>query len=67
MLLLPCFVRSVALIESEAAGISLIHMSAEKWKGMQERADSSAASMNAQTNENKVISFQHINVCNFLQ
>lgn len=30
MLLLPCFVRSVALIESKAAGIPQIHMSAER-------------------------------------
>lgn len=30
MLLLPCFVRSVALIESNAAGIAQIHMSAER-------------------------------------
>lgn len=29
MLLLPCFVRLVALIESSAAGIPQIHMSAE--------------------------------------
>lgn len=30
MFLLPCFVRLVALIESNTAGISQIHMSAEK-------------------------------------
>ncbi|KAK9533584.1 hypothetical protein VZT92_008693 [Zoarces viviparus] len=37
MLLLPCFVRSVALIESQAAGISPIHMSAERWRDRDER------------------------------
>lgn len=48
MLLLPCFVRLVALSESKTAGTSQNHMSAEKWeKGMQGRADSSAASANA--------------------
>lgn len=30
MLLLPCFVRSVALIESNAAGFPQIHMSAQR-------------------------------------
>lgn len=52
-------------MESRAAGISQTHMSAEE--GTLESADSSADSVDAQTNENKVISFQHINVCNFLQ
>lgn len=60
MFLLPCFVRLVALIESNTAGTSQIHMSGEG-------TSSTEALANTQTNENKVISFQDRNVRNFPQ
>lgn len=49
MLLFPCFVRLMALIEINAVGISDINISARRG------ADSRAALLNAQINENQDI------------